>query len=121
MRSPRPLPWARVGQTGAGEASEARAVMRRFRGIRGVVVVGLAGALVGVVPDGVSALPARARCRVTAVVANAGSDTVSTIDVRTRTKDPTDIAVGSSPSGLDVTPDGRTAFTANRTSNTVST
>jgi YVTN family beta-propeller protein len=35
----------------------------------------------------------------TAFVANQGSGTVSTIDVKTRTKDPTDIAVGANPSG----------------------
>jgi YVTN family beta-propeller protein len=46
---------------------------------------------------------------------------VSTIDVKTRTKDPTDIAVGSCPFGVAVTPDGRTAFVANIASGTVST
>ena len=71
--------------------------MRRFRWVRGVVVLGLAGALVGVVPDGVSAVAARARCRATAFVTNSGSGTVSTIDVKTRTKHPTDITVGAVP------------------------
>jgi hypothetical protein len=44
----------------------------------------------GVVPDGVSAVAPRARCRATAFVANAYSGTVSTIDVKIRAKDPTD-------------------------------
>jgi len=46
---------------------------------------------------------------------------VSTIDVRARTKNPTDITVGSSPLGLAVTPDGKTVFVANQGSGTVST
>ena len=87
--------------------------MRRFRWVRGVVVLGLAGALVGVVPDGVSAVAARARCRATAFVTNAASGTVSTIDVKTRTKNPTDITVGAGPLGVAVTPDGKTAFVTN--------
>jgi hypothetical protein len=45
--------------------------MRRFRWVRGVVVVGFAGALV--VPDGMSAVAGRARCRPTAFVTNQGS------------------------------------------------
>ncbi len=84
--------------------------MRRFRWVPGVVVLGLAGALVGVVPAGVSAVTARPRCRATAFVANFTSGTVSTIDVKTRKKDPTDIAVGPAPAALAVTPDGNTAF-----------
>jgi YVTN family beta-propeller protein len=43
------------------------------------------------------------RCRATAFVPNLGSDAVSTIDVKTRTKDPTDITVGTEP--------GKVAFT----------
>jgi YVTN family beta-propeller protein len=69
-----------------------------------VVVFGLAGALVGVVPDGVSAVPARSRCRPTAFVTNHVSGTVSTIDVKTRSKHPSDITVGSFPSGVAITP-----------------
>ena len=95
--------------------------MRRFRWVRGVVVFGLAGAVVGVIPSGVAALPARAQCRATAFVTNNASGTVSTIGVRTRTKDPTDITVGSNPNGLAVTPDGQTVFVTNGSSNTVST
>ena len=91
------------------------------RWARGLVVFGLAGALVGVVPDGVSAVPARSRCRPTAFVSNTGSDTVSTVDVKTRTKHPTDIAVGKTPAGVTITPDGKTAFVGNRDSGTVST
>ena len=93
----------------------------RLRWVRGVLVFGLAGALVGVVPDAVSAEAARDRCRATAFVANDSSGTVSTIDVKTRTKNPTDIAVGSNPNGVTVTPDGQTAFVANTGSGTVST
>jgi DNA-binding beta-propeller fold protein YncE len=37
-------------------------------------------------------------------------DSVSTIDVKTRTKHPTDIAVGSLPFRAAITPDGKTAF-----------
>jgi YVTN family beta-propeller protein len=46
---------------------------------------------------------------------------VSTIDVKTRTKHPTDIPVGTAPIGVAVTPDGKTAFVANLGSGTVST
>jgi DNA-binding beta-propeller fold protein YncE len=81
----------------------------RFRWVLGLVVLGLAGALVGVVPTGVSAVPARKECRATAFVANAGSDSVSTIDVKTRTKHPTDMVVPNS-GGVAITPDGKTAF-----------
>ena len=48
-------------------------------------------------------------------------DSVSTIDVKTRTKNPTDITVGANPGGVAVTPDGKTAFVANPFSHTVST
>jgi YVTN family beta-propeller protein len=78
--------------------------MPRYRWVLVVVVLGLAGALVGVVPDGVSAVPARSRCRATALVNNFTSGTVSTIDVKTRTKHPTDITVGTQPLGVAVTP-----------------
>jgi YVTN family beta-propeller protein len=40
----------------------------------------------------------------TAFVPNFASNTVSTIDVKTRTKNPTDITVGSSPFGVVFTP-----------------
>jgi YVTN family beta-propeller protein len=49
----------------------------------------------------------------TAYVVNSASNTVSTIDVKTRTKDPTDIPVGPHPTGVAVTPDGKIAFVAN--------
>ena len=94
--------------------------MRRFRWVRGVVVVGLAGALVGVVPSGASAMPARSRCRPTAVVTNANG-TVSTIDVKTKTTHPTDLGVGPAPIGVAVTPDGSTVFFASNLSDSVST
>jgi YVTN family beta-propeller protein len=84
-----------------------------------VVVLGVAAALV--VPGGVTAMPARSRCRPTAFVTNAGSETVSTIDAKTRTEHPIDITVGSMPFGVAVTPDGKTAFVANTGSDTVST
>src|SRR5215207_1793383 len=70
---------------GADEDSQA-GVMRQSRCVRGVVVLGLAGALAGVAPDGVSAVAGRGRCRATAFVANSRSGTVSTIDVKTRAK-----------------------------------
>jgi uncharacterized protein YycO len=72
--------------------------MRRFRWIHGFLMLGLAGALVGVVPDGVSAV-ARSRCRATAFVAITANNTMSTIDAKTRTKHWTDIAVGANPLG----------------------
>jgi YVTN family beta-propeller protein len=95
--------------------------MRRFQWARAVAVLGLAGALVGVVPDAASAVAARKECRATAFVTNASSGTVSTIDVKTRTKHPSDIPVGSFPIAPAVTPDGKTVFVANRASDTVST
>jgi hypothetical protein len=95
--------------------------MRRFRCVRGVVVVGLASVLVGVLLARVSAVAARAPCRPAGFVTNAGSASVSTIDVKIRTKKPTDIAVGSFPLGLAVTPDGKTVVVANNGSGTVST
>src|SRR6266545_670100 len=95
--------------------------MPRFRWLLGALVLGLAGALVGVVPDGVSAVGEHARCRATAFVPNSLSDTVSTIDVKTRTKHPADIPVGFGPAGVAVTPDGKTAFVSNNGSGTVST
>jgi hypothetical protein len=72
--------------------------MRQFGWVLGLVVFGLAGALVGVVPDGVSAV-ARSRCRATAFVAITANNTMSTIDAKTRTKHWTDIAVGANPLG----------------------
>src|SRR5829696_3162712 len=95
--------------------------MRRFGWVRGVVVLGLAGALVGVVPDGVSAVAGRAPCRATAFVTNALSASVSTIDVKTRKRNPTDIPVGTDPFGVAVTPDGKTVFVTNVSLGTVST
>jgi len=95
--------------------------MPRFRWLLGALVLGLSGALVGVFPQGLSAVATRARCRATVFVANADRDTVSTIDVKTRTKNPADINVGSLPWSVAVTPDGKTAFVANLGSSTVST
>ena len=46
---------------------------------------------------------------------------MSTIDVKTTTKDPTDIPVGTVPWVMAVTPDGQTAYVPNFGSNTVST
>src|SRR5262245_13956632 len=94
--------------------------MRRSRSVLVVVVLGLAGAVMGVIPSG-AAVPARSRCRPTAFVANNGGGTVSAIDVITRTKYPTDMKVGEGPAGMAVTPDGKTLFVANRSSNSVST
>ncbi len=91
----------------------------------GAVVLGLSGALVGVVPDEVSAVAVRPPCRPTAFVTNALSGTVSAIDVKSRTNNPTDITVDMranvSPIGVAVTPDGKTAFVTNGASATVST
>jgi YVTN family beta-propeller protein len=95
--------------------------MQRSPSVLAVVVLGLAGALVDVVPTGVSAEPARAQCRATAFVSNQSSGTVSTIDVKTRTKNPNDIPVGSLPTAMALTPDGKTAFMVNTRSGTVST
>jgi YVTN family beta-propeller protein len=107
---PKPVKAARQG-----------AAMRRFRWVLVVVVLGLAGALVGVAADGVSALPVRAGCRTTVFVTNALSASVSTIDLKTRTKHPSDIPVGTDPFGLAITPDGKTAFVVNTNLGTVST
>jgi YVTN family beta-propeller protein len=46
---------------------------------------------------------------------------VSTIDVDTRTKHPDDIDVGRYPTGVAVTPNGKTAIVANGLEGTVST
>src|SRR5262245_65720254 len=85
----------------------------RFQVVRAVVVLGLSGALVGVLPSSASAVSARSRCRATVFVTNTGSDTVSTSDVKSRNKQPADIAVGSLPAGVAITPDGNTAIVAN--------
>src|SRR5262249_21955864 len=81
------------------------------RWVSPVVVLGLAGALVA--PSEVSAVPARSRCRPTAFVTNLVANSVSTIDVKTRTKSPKDIAVGPAPTGPVITPDGKTVFVVN--------
>jgi YVTN family beta-propeller protein len=57
----------------------------------------------------------------TVFVASLATNTVSTIDVKTRKKHPTDIPVGPGPGGVAVTPDGKTVFVANEATNTVST
>jgi YVTN family beta-propeller protein len=95
--------------------------MRQLRSVLVVVAPRLAGALAGAVPGAESAVPARSQCRQTALVTNRGSDTVSLIDVRTRTKTPDDTTVGAGPLGVAVTPDGKTAFVTNGPSGTVST
>src|SRR5262249_26304311 len=46
---------------------------------------------------------------------------VSTIDVKTRTKDPNDITVGLDPYLVAFTPDGKTAFVTSNQSGSVST
>src|SRR5262249_6286295 len=78
-----------VAATEADETARQGAGMRRFRWLGVAVVLGLAGALTDVVADRVSAVPARGRCRATALVANNGDGTVSTIDTKAGTKDPT--------------------------------
>src|SRR5262245_48754595 len=92
-----------------------------MRWVRGVAVLGLAGALVGVVPGGVSAVAGRARCRATVFVVKRDG-TVSTIDAETRIKNPNDIDIGSTDANLvAVTPDGKTAFVTQSLSGRVST
>jgi YVTN family beta-propeller protein len=59
--------------------------------------------------------------RVVAQDLGPGSGTVSTIDVTERTKNPTDITVGSSPGGMALTRDGKTALVGSTHSDTVST
>jgi len=49
----------------------------------------------------------------TAFVTNRLDNDVSTIDIATRTKNPTDIAVGNLPMDVAMTPDGKFAVTAN--------
>jgi YVTN family beta-propeller protein len=93
--------------------------MRRFQWVRRVVVLALAGAG-GCGPDGASAVAPSARCRVTAFVTNITGGAVSTIDVKTRTKNHTDITVGTQSLGLAITPDGKTAFVSNGQGGTVS-
>ena len=74
----------------------------------------------GVVPDRVSAeADTRGVGRPSSSLT--GSGRVSTIDVKTRTKHPTDITVGSFPFGVAITPDGKTAFVTNNGSDSVST
>jgi YVTN family beta-propeller protein len=94
--------------------------MRRSRWVLVVMVLWLAGVLVTLVPGGASAAAGRGRCRPTAFVANNGSGTVSTIDVKTGRKNPADIVVGPLPAGVAVTPDGKTAFVTKQ-SGTLST
>ena len=53
-----------------------------------------------------------------AYVANAGANTVSVIDVASRTV-LTTVPVGLQPIGIEFTPDGRYAYVANRAANTV--
>ncbi len=110
-------------------SAECRWVRRRLTG-GASVIVGVA-TLVGMaaVAPPLAALPARARVSAsgaaggcgTAFVANYGSDSVSTIDEATRTKNPTDIPVGAGPSAVAITPDGKTAFVTNGGGTTVST
>jgi YVTN family beta-propeller protein len=72
------------------------------------MLVGVVSSLVldacGAGRDGDSTPTTPARCRATAFVTNGGSGTVSTINVKTRTKNPTDITVGTDPIEVAVTP-----------------
>jgi DNA-binding beta-propeller fold protein YncE len=77
---------------------------------------------VAVTPDGKTAFVTNFGPFTSLNVPTPGSiGTVSTIDVKTRTKEPTDIAVGSGAVGVAVTPDGKTAFVAQLDSGTVAT
>src|SRR5262245_31043307 len=93
------------------------AAMRRLRWSIAVVVLGLAG----VVPNQVSVAVGRAQCRSTAFVTNQFANSVSTIDVKTRTKHPTDIPVSALPAAVAVTPDGKTVFVVTGNTDSVST
>jgi YVTN family beta-propeller protein len=77
---------------------------------RTVIGLALEAAFSDVTPDGK-----------TVFVTSSGPGIVATIDVKTRTKEPTDISVGLRPSQVAVTPDGKTAFVTHELSNTVST
>ena len=55
-----------------------------------------------------------------AFIANAGSNTVTVVNLTSRTAEPTAIAVGSGPSGVAITSDGALALVANTGSNDVS-
>ena len=81
--------------------------MSLFRRVPWVLVCGGLLGLVGVVPEAGSAVAEskKAACSPTAFVTNTLSDSVSTIDVKTRTKNPTDLAVDTIPVGVAVTPD----------------
>jgi YVTN family beta-propeller protein len=57
----------------------------------------------------------------TAFIANRVSNTLSTIDVKTRTKHPTDITIGTVLNEVAVTPDGKTAFVPHHDGTAVST
>jgi len=96
------------------------AAMRRFRWVRGIGVLRFAGVLLGADPGGVSAVPARSRCRPTVFVVNNRSETVSTIDIRSGTKHADDIPIGAFPVSLAVTPDGKNVFVTNVGSDSVS-
>jgi YVTN family beta-propeller protein len=95
-----------VGPAGADEHSKAGASMRPFRWVLGFGdrIGGRAGGWRsgGRVGRGsTSAVPGDR------LVTNTGSNTVSTIDVETRTKHPGDITVGGQPLKVAVTPDGK--------------
>jgi YVTN family beta-propeller protein len=85
-------------------------VRRTLSWSRTDITVGVDPLRVAVTPDGK-----------TAFVANSSGGTISTIDVKTRTKDHTDIPVGGGTTGVAVTPDGKTAFVTHYDSGTVST
>jgi YVTN family beta-propeller protein len=85
------------------------------------IAVGTGPKGVAVTPDGKTAFVNNGGSLVglSGVPATVG-DSVSTIDVKSRTKHPTDIPVAAFPLGVAVTPDGKTAF-VNGGSGTVST
>src|SRR5262249_37802326 len=60
-----------------------------------------------ITPDGKTAFVTLANL---AAGSEPGANSVATIDLKTRTKNPTDIPVGGTPIRVRVTPDGKTAF-----------
>jgi len=85
----RTLAWSRELMTQRGRGSDAAVPL----GSWGTSPVGAGPGAVTITPDGE-----------TLFVVNFSGDSVSTIDLNTRTKNPTDIPVGSAPFSVAITP-----------------